>query len=55
MPIKLSLMMAVAWRRYSLALAAPQAQTRTTLDIYVVDVEGGNATPVRATVGAKRC
>src|SRR5213594_1512211 len=40
----LSLMMAVA----SVALLTGQygaaAQTRTTLDIYVVDVEGGNAT-----------
>jgi beta-lactamase superfamily II metal-dependent hydrolase len=27
-----------------LVIALPSAQTRKTLDIYVVDVEGGNAT-----------
>src|SRR3954447_9956597 len=44
MQTKLSFMMAVA----SVALLAgpygAAAQTRTTLDVYVVDVEGGNAT-----------
>ena len=28
----------------ALSVASPAAQTRSTLDIYVIDVEGGNAT-----------
>ena len=44
MPIKLSLMMAVALAALFAGSSGAAAQTRTTLDIYVVDVEGGNAT-----------
>src|SRR4051812_20011939 len=46
MRINLSLTMALALPALVMAIS-PQgaaAQTRTTLDIYVVDVEGGNAT-----------
>jgi len=42
MRINLSLMMAVT--SVALLTGGAAAQTRTTLDIYVVDVEGGNAT-----------
>src|SRR5262249_53906689 len=44
MQIKLSLMMAVASAALLASAYGAAAQTRTTLDIYVVDVEGGNAT-----------
>src|SRR5262245_31745526 len=44
MQIKLSLMMAVALAALLTGAYGAAAQTRTTLDIYVVDVEGGNAT-----------
>jgi competence protein ComEC len=44
MQIKLSLMTAVALAALLTGAYGAAAQTRTTLDIYVVDVEGGNAT-----------
>jgi beta-lactamase superfamily II metal-dependent hydrolase len=44
MRIKLSLMAAVALAALVTGSHGAAAQTRTTLDIYVVDVEGGNAT-----------
>src|SRR5215467_1882682 len=44
MPIKLSLAAAVALAALLTGAYGAAAQTRTTLDIYVVDVEGGNAT-----------
>ncbi len=44
MRIKLSLKMALALPALVISLQGAAAQTRTTLDIYVVDVEGGNAT-----------
>src|SRR5712675_3686907 len=44
MQIKLKLMMAAALAALSAGSQGAAAQTRTTLDIYVVDVEGGNAT-----------
>src|SRR5258706_8397851 len=46
MRIKLSLTMAVALTALLTGIGphGAAAQTRTTLDIYVVDVEGGNAT-----------
>ena len=40
----LSLTTAAALAALSIATSGAAAQTRTTLDIYVVDVEGGNAT-----------
>src|SRR5882757_3844888 len=44
MQIKLKLMMAAALAALFAGSQGAAAQTRTTLDIYVVDVEGGNAT-----------
>jgi beta-lactamase superfamily II metal-dependent hydrolase len=44
MRINLSLTMALALPALVISLQGAAAQTRTTLDIYVVDVEGGNAT-----------
>src|SRR6266478_9230341 len=46
MPTKMSMMAATCFAALlaSAGLAPAAAQTRTTLDIYVVDVEGGNAT-----------
>src|SRR3977135_3526514 len=44
MQIKRKLMMAVALAALVIGSHSAAAQTRTTLDIYVVDVEGGNAT-----------
>src|SRR5882757_4357078 len=44
MQIKLKLMMAAALAAQFASSQGAAAQTRTTLDIYVVDVEGGNAT-----------
>ncbi len=44
MPTKMSMMAAACFAALLAGLAPAAAQTRTTLDIYVVDVEGGNAT-----------
>ncbi len=44
MPTKMSMMAATCFAALLAGLAPAAAQTRTTLDIYVVDVEGGNAT-----------
>src|SRR3954452_25592031 len=44
MRINLSLTMALALPALVISLDGAAAQSRTTLDIYVVDVEGGNAT-----------
>ncbi len=44
MRINLSLATALALPALIISLQGAAAQTRTTLDIYVVDVEGGNAT-----------
>src|SRR5229473_7424402 len=44
MPTKMSMMTATCFAAMLAGLAPAAAQTRTTLDIYVVDVEGGNAT-----------
>src|SRR5215470_9541707 len=44
MPTKMSMMAATCFAALLAGLAPATAQTRTTLDIYVVDVEGGNAT-----------
>src|SRR5262249_18087690 len=44
MPTKLSMMAATCLAALLAWFAPAAAQTRTTLDIYVVDVEGGNAT-----------
>jgi competence protein ComEC len=44
MPMKMLVMAGLAGLLASAGLAPAAAQTRTTLDIYVVDVEGGNAT-----------
>src|SRR5258707_5824443 len=42
MPTKMSMMAATCFAALLAGLAPAAAQTRTTLDIYVVDVEGGN-------------
>src|SRR5215470_8770776 len=44
MPTKMSMMATTCFAALLAGLAPATAQTRTTLDIYVVDVEGGNAT-----------